>query len=278
MNDDTLRRQLQRIQGDDPSPEFVDRVRLRLGEGPRPRAGLVLDGKDTTVVGLDRSPVIGRRSRLLWPLAAAAVLVVGALVALQVIVSDDAETDIAATSEIRLIGDAWLRSIINGDREAFVALHASDVEVDDTLMGFSEDSELLTSARIFELYYDGFDALQAALDIDNDVIRSDGCEETGPRAIRCAFTATMIGTNDYNYTVVADIVAEDRLITSIDFTTATDPADFRLVIQDFLDEEATDEDRACLVLGFNTLGCGQHESDFLTRYATYYEAQLPTDE
>ncbi len=278
MNDETLRRQLRRIQGEEPTPEVVDRLRQRVSDASRVGAGSGASGEPATgnshvtVVDLDHRRSAARSRPSVWPMVAAAALLVGGLVALRGATINDSENGVASTTEIKQVGEAWLRSIIDGDRAAFEALHAADVEVDDTLMGFSEDTDILTSARITEQYNDGFDALQAALAADDDVIRSDGCQGTdNDQVIRCAFTATMIGTADYTYTISAELVVEDRLITSIDFSTDTEPADLRDLIQDFMDTEATDEDRACLTLGFNTVGCGRHESDFLTRYVAFYE-------
>ncbi len=277
MNEETLRRGLQRIQGEEPAPEVIDRLRQRVSAASQPigstspDAGPVTDSEQVTVLDLEHRPPSGRRRLSPWPVAAAAALLIGGLLSLRMMAGDDSETSVASTTEIRQIGNAWLQSIIDWDRAAFEALHADDVAVDDTLMGFSEDTDILTSARIAEIYDDGFDALQAALAADDDVIRSDGCQETDDGTILCAFTATMIGTPEYTFTVSAELSVEDRLITSIDFSTDTDPADLRSVIQDFMETDATDEDRACLALGFNTVGCGQHESDFLTRYLAFYE-------
>ena len=183
------------------------------------------------------------------------------------------QSDVATSTstEASRVGEAWLTAIAAGDRDAFATLHADDLVVDDTVIGFSEDVGILTPDRLSELYLDGFDSLQAAVEIDDDVLRLDGCRDTGPDRVRCAFTATMIGPaspgvigpDDYTYTVTADLVVEDRLIRSIDFSTATNPADFRSVIDGFVDREANDEDLACMAIGFNTAGCGRHESDFI---------------
>jgi hypothetical protein len=277
MNDETLRRQLLRIQGDEPSQEFLDGLRDRLDDGTQVEDGSLDDAGRVTVIDVEDRPQGGRRTRLLWPMVAAAVVIAGFLVALQVVIGEESDLETATSTVAHRVGDSWLQSIVEGDRATFRSLHADDVEVDDTLMGFSEDTGLLTAARIRELYYDGFDALQAAIAIDDDEIRVEGCIDIAENEVRCRFTATMIGTDDYHYSVEALLVVEDRSIISIDFSTTTNPSDFRSSIQNFLEEEATDEDRACLALGFNTTGCGEHESDFVTRYAAFYEAaQDPT--
>ncbi|MDW3176637.1 MAG: hypothetical protein R8J94_04530 [Acidimicrobiia bacterium] len=285
MNEQALREQLRRIDGEGPSSTFDRALRAQLrGVESADVANQDSDNHDAdlydTVVSphegamvefIDRRSAPPRSSR--WPFlgAAAALILVLAIVVQSV--SDEGGDLTAANSEAVGVGDAWLQTIIDSDRDGFLALHAEDVVVNDTLMGFSKDTQLLTDARIGELYADGFDALQAALAIDDDVVTADGCSFVEAASVECAFTATMIGTGAYSYTVTALMVVEDGLIRSIDFTTITDPADFRVFIEDFLENEATNEDRACLTLGFNTVGCGEHESDFIMRYAGYYEAK-----
>ncbi len=260
MNDISLRRQLDRIDGDGPSPKFVGRLRDTLAgdAAERPAA-----------VSIERS---APRRRPLEPLALAAaaiVLVVGMIVAIQA-VRDDSAVAPASPAAAARIGDAWLRAIVDGNRDAFLALHGPDLEVDDTLMGFSEDVGILTDDRVGELYASGFDALQAAVAIDDDEITPLGCGPSGV-AVRCIFSVTMIGTPQYRYTVVADLTVVGSLIRRIDFSTTTTPVNLRSMIDEFLATEATDDDRACLALGFNTVGCGEHESDFLRRYIAFYE-------
>ena len=161
MNEETLRSQLDTIRGEEPAPEVVERMRRQVHDAAKPRTGPSPAGDPVTLVDVERRSDGERRRPPTWPLVAAAVVLVGALLAVQAVTGDRSQTNVASTTEIQQVGDAWLRSIIDGDRAAFEALHAADVEVDDTLMGFSEDVDILTSARIAELYYDGFDALQA---------------------------------------------------------------------------------------------------------------------
>ncbi len=277
MNDEALRRQLRRVQGDEPSPEFVDGLRGRLlGEDSMSWTAPRTAEEDVTVIELDhdieRDSGQGRRPRVLWAVAAAAALLVGIPLLARAVTGGEPNLETATTSQAQRTGEAWLSSIVDDDRDAFTALHANGFEADDTLMGFAEDTGVLTPTRVAELYFDGFDALQAAIETDGDLIRSNGCQDTEDRTVRCSFTATMIGPESYSYTLTAELIVEDRLITSIDFSTTTDPADFRSLIQEFLEEEATEEDRSCLLLGFNTVGCGEYESDFVGRYAAYYEA------
>jgi hypothetical protein len=280
MNDDSLRQRLHRIQGGEPSPEFVEQLRRRLSEGEEPTSPVgpqnsSVDGDGTVIeIDLNHPPGAQRRPRGLWA-AAAAVLVIGIPLMISAIAGTgtDREVGTAATTEVHRVGEAWIRSVIDDDRAAFVALHAPGFESDDTLMGFSEDVGLLTPNRVSEIYFGGFDAFQAARRIDGDAVRSNGCEDVDGDTVQCGFTSTMIGTDDYTYTVLVELVVEDELITSVDFSVTTEPADFRLFVEDFFDDEATDDDRACLALGFNTVGCGEHESDFVTRYAAYYEAK-----
>lgn len=283
-HDLTLRTQLRRIDGDGPSVEFTETLRRNLQDaaaGSVPKQATLIDLRPPAPLDAADGPTPashtpGRPGR--WLLSAAAVLVVGALLALAATERPRGEVGVASTTPISQLGEAWLASIVEGDLETFASLHGPDLTVDDTLMGFSEDVDILTPARIGELYYGGFEALQAAIAIDGDTITSNGCDPISQRRIRCAFTATMIGTADYTYTVIADLTVDAQLIVSIDFSTKTEPADFRDQVQGFLDTEATADDRACLALGFNTAGCGEHESDFIGRYAAYYEAnRSPAD-
>ncbi len=277
MNDEALGRRLGQIPGEDPSPEYVDQLRRRLRQ-PTAETGPATAASPTappapTLIPLERRPTDRRRHWPVWPLAAAAALLVALVVVAQVRNNQTSDLATSPTTDARQVGERWLQSIVGNDREAFVDLHADDFVADDTLMGFSEDVALLTPTRITELYVDGFDALQAALAVDEDRIWSEGCQDLSDGQVSCAFTATMIGTDDLTYTVTAVLVVEQRLITSIDFSTTTDPADFRSAVEDFVSQEATADDLACLALGFNTVGCGQHESDFITRYRAFFEAQ-----
>lgn len=272
MIDRTLERGLQRVQGEEPTAEFVDELRNHLAEIETTGAAARPGHEPVTVLGLRSRPTSDGRSRILVSAAAAILFAIGFGVTIRMVSRTDAEIGVSTATEAVQVGETWLQTIVDGDRESFLALHAVDLEVDDTLMGFSEDTGILTSARVSELYDDGFDALQAAVEIDGDVIQAEGCEATDDGQTRCSFTATMIGTNTYSYTVTAVLDVEDRLISAIEFSTTTEPADFRSLVEGFLESEATDEDRACMALGFNTIGCGVHESDFVTRYAAYYEA------
>ncbi len=272
MSDETLRRQLQNLEGEAPSDDFVEALRLRIQEQatqettPGPAGSTVID------FGKQGGSTPGRFGRV-WLLAAAAALV-GAMLLTQLLPDDGAPLETAATTEAREIGDAWLASIINNDRTSFVALHADDLRTNDTLMAYSQDVDLLTPARVAELYLDGFEAFQRSLAVDGDVVRAEGCDDIDSGQVRCIYTASLIGTDDYTYTVAADLTVESRLITAIDFTEiSTEPSDLRSQSEAFFDEEATDEDRACLLLGFNTRGCGEHDSDFMRRYIAYYEAR-----
>lgn len=274
MNDDTLRRQLQQIQGEEPAPEFVDRLRSSLSGESSAGGGSAGNGGPVTMIGLQSpAPETPRRFRPMWPLLAAAV-VLGAVLLTVAFPTDDVPVDTATTTEAVQTGEAWLESIVNNDREAFEMLHAAELESNDTLMAYSKDLGLLTPSTVSELYLDGFDAFQVSLTADGDVLRPDGCEGADPGVARCRYTASLIGTEDYAYTAVAELTVVDGRIVAVDFAeVSTKPADLRSEIQDFMDEEATDEDRACLVLGFNTVGCGRHDSDFMARYIAYYESR-----
>ncbi len=299
MNEQTLIDQLRTIEGEDPSPAFIDALRLRIDDSlhvdrPAPSGHEVapLDHGPVTTAGDEPSNnnavtliEIGRNNQAgeksfgtTWPLVAAAALIIAVSVAL-LLPNDDAPSDIAAASEARSVGDAWVMSIIGNDKDAFVELHDPEFETNDTLMAYSRDADLLTSARVSELYFDGFDAFQASLAADGDFVRSDGCLQVDDDRVRCGYTASMIGTTRYTYSVTADLTVADGRITDLEFAEiTTKPADLRDEAQRFFDEAATDEDRSCLLLGFNTPGCGEHDSDFMRRYVEYYEArQDPAD-
>lgn len=277
MSDETLRRQLQNLEGETPSDDFVEALRLRIEEQAAQETTSTPDGGTVIDFGKQGGSTPGRFGRV-WLLAAAAALV-GAMLLSQLLPDDGAPLETAATTEAREIGNAWLASIIDNDRASFVALHTDDLQTNDTLMAYSRDVDLLTSARIAELYFDGFDAFQRSLAVDGDAVRSEGCEDIDSGQVRCIYTASLIGTDSYSYTVAADLTIENRMIATIDFTEiSTKPSDLRSNSQAFFDDAATDEDRACMLLGFNTLGCGEHDSDFMRRYIAYYEArQSPND-
>lgn len=280
MNDDDLRQQLGRIEGEAPSNDFVEGLRGRLTSNgslldshspdPSSRSAEFADIADVVpMIGTDRRP----RRWPAWSLAAAVIVFGGVLLARN-LPDDGAPLGTAATTNAGEIGEAWLDAIVENDRPGFVALHAEGLETDDTLMGYSSDVDVLTPARVADLYLDGFDAFQVSLATDGDTVRADGCENVDSERTRCRYSATMLGNDDYSYRVEAELTVEDRQITSISFTEiATEPADLRSEVQRFLDTEADEEDRACLLLGFNTVGCGQHESDFLNRYVAFYEQQ-----
>ncbi|MEM9652912.1 MAG: hypothetical protein AAGA65_12500 [Actinomycetota bacterium] len=256
MNDDALGRELERIGGEGPSEEFVGSLRRRLAEREP----------------VDSDPTAnGSRRPTIWLLAAAAA--VALLVAVAFRPGEDPALEVAATSEAQTVGDAWLAAIEEADRASFVALHASGFEADDTLMGYAKEIDVLTPARITDLYFDGFDAFQASLAVDGDTVRGEGCRTGEQGRATCVFTTTLIGTAAYSYRISVDLTVADGRITRLAFEdVTTEPADLRSLIEPFLETEATEEDRACLVLGFNTVGCGRHDSDFLTRYIEYYEA------
>ncbi len=286
MNDEGLREQLQTIRGEDPSDRFVNQLRSRIDGDPatptvepaerseatgeeRP----VAEDRQVTVVDL-RDSTEGGNAWLRPSLLTAAAVALLAVVLVPLLRQDDGPPlGTAGVSQSQQVGDAWLRSIIEDDRAAFVALHADGVSVNDTVMGYSSENGVLTPERVSELYFDGFDALQASLIIDGDFLRSGGCDDVGDDQVRCSFTASLLGTEDYTYTMTADMTVEDRLITTIRFGTETEPEDLRSVVEPFFAELANDEDVACMALGFNTEGCGRHDSDFMSRYVAFYEQQ-----
>ncbi len=96
--------------------------------------------------------------------------------------------------------------------------------------------------------------------------------------MRCSYTTAILGRQGYSYTTDALIAFEDGLITTITFGTTTEPADLRSHVQDFFATEATDDDLACIILGFNTTGCGRHDADFMARYLRFYETQSATEQ
>lgn len=278
--DENLRRRLRRLGGDDPAPDYVDRLREQLtrtgvaesGSTP-PRPGEPPTPLLPDTAGPDGPPRVRRPVIVL----AAAVLLVGAVLALRAVPGDTPAQQTAAASPELEIGEAWLRSIVEGDRDGFVALHVAEPEVNDTLLGFSRDAEILTEGRIGELYFAGFDAFQASLAVDGDFVRSSPCVEVDTGVVRCGYRASLIGSAQYSYVVTAELTVEDGLITRVVFETTTDPADLRDSVEAFFAEAATDEDRACMALGFNTVGCGEHESDFMHRYVDFHQARTGAD-
>ncbi|MGI9594560.1 MAG: hypothetical protein ACR2QK_00285 [Acidimicrobiales bacterium] len=280
MNDETLRQHLHHIQGEEPSQQFVDSLRRQVADQAGPSTGSPTGSSlppdpadDQTVIDFPAGAgPVGRPFRRSFLLVAAAILI-GVVALIRVIPDDRPALETATTTEAHRVGEAWLQAIVTNDKQAFVALHAAEVDVDDTLMGYSRDAGILTPERVEELYRAGFDAFQTSLAVDDDFVRSDGCEDLDRQQVRCSFTASMIGTDEYTYTIVADLTVENRRITSIMFETTTDPPELRAAVDSFFAEEANDQDRACMVLGFNTVGCGEHDSDFMRRYVEHYEAQ-----
>ncbi len=281
MTDDALSEGLQRIEGEGPSPDFVDGLRQRLtaealgrptdGVDPSPGGPSTPSAPSVTVLGTDRTAVApAPRSRLAVPLTAAAALLVGAFLATLVRSDDSTVQPTTTATEARQVGEAWLQAIVVGDRAGFVELHADDLTTNDTLMGFSRDAGILTDERIGELYFAGFDAFQASA--ASATVRSDGCRDLRRVEVRCAYTAPIGDSAVYTYTNTVDLVVEDGRIVSLSFMTTTDPADLRSDVDAFFAEEATDDDRACIALGFNTVGCGRLEADFARRYIEFHEA------
>lgn len=296
MSDDALRHRLQQIQGDEPDERFVDALRDRLLDEPEPAAGPILvpgpePDQPATVIELGgrrqqpvdpTEPTGPRWSRAAWPLTAAAVLLFGGLVLAGVGGGGNDAAPLETASERQEVGESWVRSIVDGDRDAFVAVHHPDVTANDTLMAYSRDGGVLTPDRVAEFYFAGFDAFVISVEIDGDIVRSEGCTDTDrddtDDTVRCGYTTSLIGSARHTYTVFAELTVEDGLITAVEFDEpTTDPPDLRDDVERFFADEATDDDRACMALGFNTPGCGEQDSDFLRRYIDYHEARKATD-
>lgn len=272
MNEQTLRRELQLIEGEGPSEDFIRELRATLDDERNQGTDRRFNRDPSTVVDIGRGEGFVERRFVLVRMAAAVALLIGAGALAVALTNQPSEVEVAGSVES--IGDAWLRSIVDGDRATFVALHAEDFEADDTLMAFSQDVDLLTPPRITELYFDGFDAFQQAIAVDQDTVNADGCVVITDDRARCRYSATLIGTQDYSFSAAVDLTVADGRISKVAFTEiSTTPTDLQASLDGFLEREANDDDRACLLLGFNTIGCGVHESDFMHRYIAFHEAQ-----
>lgn len=179
----------------------------------------------------------------------------------------------STASEALVVGNAWVASIVDNDRAAFEALHAPTIDTNDTLMAWT----LLvlggmSQETVADLYFDGFDAFQASIETDEDFIDVDGCELIPNRdqLARCSYRASLVGGEE-TFTVRADLTVEDGLITNVSFATGNEPADLMSRLPRYFIEFGTEQDNACREIGFNSVECGQHESDLLTRYLDFLE-------
>lgn len=299
MSNDEFDQMIAELRGRSPSPDFVAELRRTLGDeltrtdGARSPAD---EEGEVTVIDIDDRPIETSRrpsrGRVLAAVAAAVAL--GFIVLLAAGRGPDTtatdqdpatEGDTSTTAppttgqvdrpDLVAIGEAWTRAIVEGDRQAFVALHGPDLLVDDTVIGWSAINGTLTDQAITELYFAGFDALQASLAIDGDTIRSDGCVYFPASGnVQCEYSASIIGEGRTR-TMRANMGIDDGLITRIDFTVLdTDPPRIMALVPQFINGSEVAMDRTCLEIGFNSVACGEHESDVFQRFLPEFETRL----
>lgn len=182
-------------------------------------------------------------------------------------------TSTSVVAETLAIGNEWIDSIITNDREAFVSLHAPDIVTNDTLMSWTAlVPGGIDRATLADLYFDGFDAFQASIRTDGDVIEVIECQVVGERnhMVRCGYRASLVG-GDETFIVSADLSIQDGLITNVFLTGGNNPPDLMSRMVAFLRDFGTDQDVACREIGFNSLECGLHESDLLIRYLDFIQ-------
>ncbi|MDH5521810.1 MAG: hypothetical protein OEZ14_14905, partial [Acidimicrobiia bacterium] len=168
------------------------------------------------------------------------------------------------------VGEAWLASIVDGDRDRFVALHDEGFDqANETLMMWGWHSN--RPGTFADRYFDGYDAFRAALDVDDDEVVERGCRPAGNSMVFCVFRTTLIGGRETSGFGAVLIVDQSGTITSVRLDLAsTEPADLFRYWPDFLTEEATERDVVCAEIGFNSVECGIQESNVLRRYIDYY--------
>ena len=168
------------------------------------------------------------------------------------------------------VGEAWLDSIVDNDRATFLALHPPDfTAANETLMmwGFRAGRPLEFGDR----YLAGFDAFQAAIDVDDDVVTRQPCRLVADRRVFCGFTATVVGGPETTTTQAVLTVDENGTIVEVRIDAGTsDPTDLFRYWRSFIDDNADERDLACLDIGFNSVVCGIQESNLLRRYVEFY--------
>ena len=298
---------------DRPTDEFVDRLGRRLdielwsvptldGTTPPPiddditshQGGImVLELDDRPPGDVADQPRFNRR--LLGAVAAAAVVVVVGLTALfwagrdgtNVSTADDPITSTipreestvddvqpapeALPTEPIAVGEAWIQSILDGDRDTFVALHAPNFTAHNTLMMASSGMPV---DQVESYYFDGFDARTAWLRIGGDPTESDGCEEKPNGRFDCGYTQQLLGRADKLAFIRADLAIVDGLVTDVRLDVSHDPDGLMSLVPLFLGIEATETDRECADIGFNSVECADNYPDMLRRYLEYRDEQL----
>lgn len=168
------------------------------------------------------------------------------------------------------VGEAWLASIVDGDRDRFVALHDDGFDqTNETLMMWGWHSN--RPGTFADRYFDGYDAFEAALAVDDDEIVERGCRPVGNDLVYCVLRTTLIGGRETSGFGAVLNVDQGGSITKVRLDLAsTEPADLFRYWQDFLTEEATERDVGCAEIGFNSVECGIQESNVLRRYIDYY--------
>ncbi len=302
MNDEEFRQKLREVDERSPSVDFVLKLRQVLEQEVRTMSELRLKEGQVTMIDVDDEQTpktkLGPRGRLL-AIGFAATLLVVAILAVQATRGGDrvsieqtpataaeiSTTSIPATSatiasststipqsDLTAVGDAWVQSIVDNDRAKFVAMHSPDLQVDNTVIGWAGITGTLDGETIESLYFDGFDALQASLRADDDTIRADGCiyfQESGN--VQCEYTASILGGSETR-TMRANMGIAEGLIERIAFTgVGSEPPRIMGFIRPFLNDSDVAKDHDCLAIAFNSVECGEHESDVFRRFLPEFE-------
>jgi len=171
------------------------------------------------------------------------------------------------------IGEAWLASIVDSERERFIALHEDGFQqANETLMMWGWHSN--RPGAFADRYFEGFDAFQASLDVDDDEILEQGCRPAGDNKVFCILRTTLIGERETSGIGAVLTVDPAVGITNVRLDLgSTEPSDLFGYWQNFLAEEATERDIGCADIGFNSVECGIHESNVLRRYIDFYRSR-----